>query len=231
MKFNAILSVFAWMPLFAQISVTPVPSTEQQEVVPAFAPYGATTLPAVHVNLDLLVKLKDAEDKKERGDLLVVYDPQTLYYIWRYTPIESATASNSAIFLDAIKAGGEAFYAGANGLWNFSFGGGLGVQVGRQRLANLDAAERAAIDEVRRGPFNDWGYGERVKNVELVKALGRDFFIAPLSPVYHAQRIMSISQQDGNWKLVLRSRWDAEVILDSNFDLVSTKQLTKPQEK
>ena len=32
-----------------------------------------------------------------------------------------------------------------------------------------------------------------------------------------------------NWRLVLRNRYDVEVIVDQNFDLVSAQQLTQPR--
>jgi len=43
-------------------------------------------------------------------------------------------------------------------------------------------------------------------------------------------KIASISKQGSNWRLVLRNRWDEEVILDQNCSLVSVKQLTQPKE-
>jgi hypothetical protein len=42
--------------------------------------------------------------------------------------------------------------------------------------------------------------------------------------------IASIGKQGSNWRLVLRSRWDEEVILDQNFNLVSVQQLTQPKQ-
>ena len=58
--------------LAAQPSVTPVTSSETRDVVNAFSFAGAITLPAAR----LLADIAYPGGKGERGDLLVVSDPQ-----------------------------------------------------------------------------------------------------------------------------------------------------------
>jgi hypothetical protein len=41
--------------------------------------------------------------------------------------------------------------------------------------------------------------------------------------------IASISKQGSKWRLVLRNRFDEEVIIDQNFNVVSVTQLTSPK--
>ncbi len=48
---------------------------------------------------------------------------------------------------------------------------------------------------------------------------------------FSAKSIVSISHQDGNWRLVVRNRWDQEIILNSKFDLVGTQRLFGPREQ
>ncbi len=42
---------------------------------------------------------------------------------------------------------------------------------------------------------------------------------------FQAKRIVSISRDGENWWLVVENRWEQEIILDSKFNLVSTKRL------
>lgn len=42
--------------------------------------------------------------------------------------------------------------------------------------------------------------------------------------------IASITRQGTSCKLVLRNRWDEEVIVDGGFNLVSVQQLTQPKQ-
>ncbi len=72
MRFNVALFAFARFPLAAQQAVSKVLFSEAEELVPAFSTTGATTLPAVHLHLDISYPA----GKKERGDLVVVYDPE-----------------------------------------------------------------------------------------------------------------------------------------------------------
>jgi hypothetical protein len=41
--------------------------------------------------------------------------------------------------------------------------------------------------------------------------------------------VVSIAKQSDNWRIVLRNRFDMEVIVAQNLDLVSARQLTKPR--
>ena len=122
------------IPLVAQVS--PVPFTESKQSVRAFSAAGEITLPAVRLQVDV-----PNPAKKERGDLFVIYDPQTGLYAWRYHEIRSPSDS-------------------------------------------FDVVE---------------------------------------------PQIISVSKKGELWRLVLRNHWDQELILDSKFNHVSTRQLTLPK--
>jgi hypothetical protein len=69
------------------------------------------------------------------------------------------------------------------------------------------------------------------KRLPDFKPISPDFVCVPYGgpgqgPCPHGTLIVSISKQDDNWRLVLRNRWDVEVILDPSFNAVSSKQLT-----
>ena len=41
----------------------------------------------------------------------------------------------------------------------------------------------------------------------------------------HVAKLVTPRREGGNWRLVLRNYWDQEVILDSEFKLVSTQRV------
>jgi len=64
------------------------------------------------------------------------------------------------------------------------------------------------------------------------KPIPRGFACEPFKSCCPSDKntIAFISKQGNNWRLVLRNRFDVEVILDQNFDLLSAQQLTQPKQ-
>jgi len=50
-------------------------------------------------------------------------------------------------------------------------------------------------------------------------------------PPPDSNMIVSIGKQGAAWSLVLRNRFDVEVIVDRSLDLVSARQLTQPKDE
>lgn len=79
------------------------------------------------------------------------------------------------------------------------------------------------------------GYGISTKEVPVALAIGREFACAPFERGrddrtsvmcgFMANSIVSVSREGENWRIVVRNRWDQEIILDSKFNLVSTQRL------
>jgi hypothetical protein len=144
------------------------------------------------------------------------------------------------------ESGRNTLYADAEGLFEFLFGADLFVRTHKSRADSLDAAERVAFDEIQRGlavieqnelpqmrpgrqPW-PWDY----MPVDVRRVIPLEFSCFPVTaygcnPGWLKNSIVSVSRQGGNWRLVLRNRWDHEVILDANFNLVSNRQLTTPK--
>jgi hypothetical protein len=220
---------FLCVPLVAEQSVSPVGFSESRHAIHAFSPSGEVTLPVVRVQLDIVYP----RGKKERGDLVVVYDPQAGHYFWRYHPLDNP--SDAASFLDALESGAEAAYAGQAALFDFYIPGALYEREHSGRADSLESAERVSIAEIEKGlPILENGYNPGAKEIEVAVAVGREFACPPYPDptsqacVFGVRSIASIRQEGDNWRLVLRNRWDQEVILDSKFNLVSTRRLTEP---
>jgi len=208
-------------------SVSRVPSSEIKDSVPGFSPSGSTTMPAVHIQLDISYP----HGKKEIGDLTVVYDGQSGHYLWRYTAIPSHAATAS--FFDDIKSGREAIYADADGLVDLVFPQALFVKVYTQRAASLDEAVSEAINEIQQGlaAFEVASYHLDYRPIDLRKAITDDFRCAPL----HANcqdnlnTIAAVGKEGSNWRLTLRNRFDLGVLMNQSFVLLSAQQLTQPK--
>jgi hypothetical protein len=222
---------FALLPvsLLAEQSVSPVGFTESRHSIRAFSPSGEVTLPVVRVQLDVVY----THGRKERGDLVVVYDPQNGHYFWRYRSLNSPGDTGS--FLDALEASAEAAYVGPDALFDFNMSSALYEKEHRERAGSMGAAESASIAEIERGlpVFEGAGYHTDASALHVLDAIDADFSCAPLPLTAicmssKGNHIVSISREGDNWRFVFRNRFDVEVILDSKFNLVSTRRLTEP---
>jgi len=222
--------------------VSKVALSESTDAVPAFDSSGATTLQAARLKVDVAFP----RGKRERCELTVLFDPRTGHYLWHNAEPNSKSGDDTAHHLKMIKEGGAAVFADSAGLVYFIFGEGLAVKAPRERAGSLDAAVSASIYDITRSlpAFEGRGYHAGYKSVPVFgpmsgfgaavpsayKSIPPEFKCEPYSafcPSY-ANRIISVSKQGSNWRLVLRNRFDVEIILDQNFDPVSTRHLTEP---
>jgi hypothetical protein len=228
MRHLSTLLMLCCSPLFPQGRVTAVLGSESRTAIRAFTPSGEAVLPAIHLRLELDPPIRSGG----LIDVVVVYDPQSSHYFWAYTP--AANAADKASYLNDLQSGTEGVYAGPAALVNFiSLGATFEIQEHRNRASSLDAAEKAAIDQIsRQMPKPNDGYEAGFKVVNIAREVGSDFACEPNPPRancgFDIGRIASISRDADNWHLVIRNRWDQEIILDSNFKFVSTKRLSEP---
>lgn len=238
MTIAKLVLVFACVPLAAQQPAAPVAGSESREVVAAFASSGAVTLQAVHFQLDL----NYPRGKKERRHLSVAFDPQSGHYMWNFAAFPGPADADR--FVSDIKSHKEIVYADAEGLFDFVFRSDLWVKVFRLRASNLDDAAQLAVAKIQQGLASiESGYQPRTgpslpkwpwdyRPVDLEKAIPAGFNCSQMRADCKDDRIsiVSIAKQGGNWRLVLRNRWDQEIILDSDFKFVSTERLPEAQE-
>ena len=94
----------------------------------------------------------------------------------------------------------------------------------------MDSAEQASIDEIQNGLPVFEHNGFRRPDIEVKFGLDNEFRCEPLNSACqdHKNQIVSIAKDGENWRLLLRNRYDAEVVLDQDFKWVSTKRLTQP---
>ena len=108
------------------------------------------------------------------------------------------------------------------------------MKVHEKRADNLDSAESASIEEIKRDlpALEGSGFHTDYNEINVGEAIAPGF-ACPSPPVsaicdYTPTKVVSISEEDGNWRLVLRNRWDQEVILGPKFNFVSTRRLPDP---
>jgi hypothetical protein len=93
-------------------SVSPVPFSQSEDVVPAFSDAGPITLPAAHLQVDV----NYIGGKKERGGL-VVYDPHGHRHFWRYEALNSPNDTGS--WLNTFKSGSARVFVAADKIVEF----------------------------------------------------------------------------------------------------------------
>jgi hypothetical protein len=172
--------------------------------------------------------------KAELGDLVVVYDPATGHYFWRYTNLQGP--NDNASFLSAMESGAEAIFTYADGIVDFYAPWQLFAELHTNRAGSLDAAAAQAISEIRQdlATFEKRGFHSDVKGVfgSGSQAIEPGFHCQepPISAICDGPRtqISAITHDDGLWRLVLKARWDEEVILDHTFQFVRARRLPQP---
>jgi hypothetical protein len=244
MTMKSLLLSLASIPLMAQVST--VAFSNSKDVVPAFDSSGAITLSAARLKVDIAYP----HGKRDRNEFTVVYDPKTGHYLWAVTPHNPNNPDDTGLHLNLIKKQRAVVFADPAGLVDFVFAGTIFVKQWQGHADNLDAAVSASINEAQRGlaVAEGAGYHKDYKFVPIAgPVVGFDAKapqggFKPFPPGFTCEpnrsafcptdnnTIASISRQGTNWRLVLRNRFDVEVILDQNFDLVSVRQLTQPKQ-
>ena len=228
---TSLLLVLCRCPSQAQPGVSEVAFSESQHTIRAFSESGEMTVPVVRVQLDVRYPVH----KHERGDLIVVYDPASGHYLWRYTGVKGPNDDTS--FLHDLEAEKLAVYVGSEESVEFHVGSSLWVKAHRERAESLGAAERASIDGIEHGlgSYEDRGFSTDSKAIPLFRAIGMAFACveSPRDPGFSAlcgwgAKIVLVRKDGDKWLLVLRNRWDQEVVLDKDFNLISTRRLEKP---
>jgi hypothetical protein len=201
--------------------------------VSAFSSAGKIALSAVHFQLDLSY----ADGKRERRDLVLVYDPQNSYYLWHIS--EGTAPAYSERFLECLKL--YRYWTDADGLYEFTSRMNLYVKVGTLKADNRGAAQRAAIAEIAQrlpevakygyaptpgGTRWPWDYRQITLPTSLDFACGLPLR-ANCSP--GPDEILSIDKRDSEWRILRKNHWVEEIILDQHFDPIGRNQRTDGQ--
>lgn len=235
MRFTFCFLLFSLTAL-AQPSVSSVAFTESRQPVRAFSAFGETSIPSVRVQVD--VPNSENAEKKERGDVLIIYNPETGHYLWRYHAFHSADDTYSS--LESATSGRVALYLEKDRILSFTTGWPW-ISEYHERAQSLDAAKQAVFGWLERGhPTLSKGGGRKVESTPLdlkegatLGGIPRECFCGPEPrrsdcPQWDKTQIVSVSKQGENWRLVWRNLWDQETILDAKFKPLSTRRLTPP---
>jgi hypothetical protein len=219
--------------------------SETKDVVPAFSSAGAITLPAARLKVDATYP----HGRKERCELTVVYDPQFGHYLWHISRSNPNDPDNTGVYLKVLQAQRAVPFSDAAGLIDFGFAGTVFAKAWTGQASSLDAAVAASINEMQQQlPAKE--HGTYHLDYKFVPVFGLvPGFNAQLPPGFKPMpdgfaclpntvsfcpgdknTIASITKQGSNWRLVLRNRYDEEVIVDQNFNLLSMQQLTQPKQ-
>jgi hypothetical protein len=219
----------------SQPGVSVVGFSESRHAFAAFSPNGEVTLPVARRQLD--IEFPGGTKRKERGDLMVVYDPATGHYFWRYAP--QPKGAETATFLSGLQDGAERVFAEPEELVDFYIPGALYAQAHTERAKSLEAAEEASTEDIRRQVARPGTTAIGMAATD-VRATSKTTYIDITSdwacpqagqPGWGANcttwnpSILSISHDGGLWRLVIRNRWDLEQVLDSQFHIVSERRL------
>ena len=164
----------------------------------------------------------------------MVWDPATKYYVWHLYP--ALDPSDTSDITGPAALAGIAIFVDHSGLYLFAMPGGmLAVVVRHEKAESLDSARSNAIGEIRAGlpRFEKNGYDPGSIQVAVGAAIGRSWACPPadepggLDPLCHfSPKSVPLVERDGErWKIVVRNRWDEEITLGPNFQLIGVRAL------
>ena len=185
---------------------------------------------------------------KERRtcEFIVLYDGQTGTYLSMLLARRPNRHSSDTINQWLQTFGAAVIVDGAS-ITQFELRGGLFGRKSRARALSLDSAIVAASNQMRTdlaAGENVGGFGRDLIYIPVFgilegvntktplgyKKIDRSFSCEPRGSsgcqVGVNSKIVSISATAGGYRLLLRDRYDVEVVVDKNLDLVSSKQLT-----
>jgi hypothetical protein len=190
---------------------------------------GHALTPGGRVNVDLREVQTEIEGSKGPIALsvLVIFDPKSRAYSWwahRSNPADPSWRSKQfneeqAAFL---KDGGFADFMALPGPLR------LLVRPPRGHASDLEDAAKKSLEEASRSldPLGDLQASQGVHVVPLL-ALGRDFTSSPMSvTLFDVMPTVTNVQWDGkHWTVTLKARWTEEIILDSDFKVISMRRV------
>jgi hypothetical protein len=225
MRLTTLSSALICVTLLAQQQVSKVALTESRHAVRAFTPSGEMLLPLVRTHL----KLQTDSGVSQRGDMIAVQDPQTRHYFWRYTPVRDAGDTKS--LLNALDVGTFAIYSAPAGIVEFEILGALYVRENLGSADSVDAAQTAAIQQLERRPRLSVGnaYAQGLKEA-IFLGEGDQGFRCPDPPTSAMcppmlVKIVAVSHEGDNWRVVIRGNWDQEMTLDQEFNVTKIFRL------
>lgn len=222
MKFKNSIWMFFCIPLLAQPTIERVPSSASKHSIRGYSAAGVVLLDTVHTHLEV----RKEDGKVEQGDLTVIRDNTSGYYIWLYA---RRNQRGTGSFLLELQSGRNVVWLDPDGIVDFQFAATLYVMKQTRKADSLDAAERASIDELQRDflTFEKDGFKRNSKALQ-VKGLDRDFACPPMNPKCNdgESKITNISRLGDSWRFLLRNRYEVELIYDADLNWVSTRNLT-----
>ena len=163
----------------------------------------------------------------ERGDLTVIREATSGYFLWRYAQYSGTDHSSS--FIDEFRRKASALWVESDGIVEFHMPSSIYVKKHTGRASSLDAAVQASIEEIRHGLAIFESNGFSTNALELkIQELDSDFACIPDNSFCGGgkSKIIALSKDGDKWKLVLRNRYDVELVFDSTFHWVSTRNLS-----
>jgi hypothetical protein len=159
--------------------------------------------------------------------VLVMRDPSSGAYSWR---VHTAAPMNPSLRLEQFNDSQAAFLKNGEFTDFMALPTPLRLFVHQfsGRALNMNEAVDKSLKEASASlhPFGDVETAQGVHEVSLL-AVGRDFTSNPMSvTVFDMMPRVSDVQWDGkHWTVTLKARWTEEIILDSDFKVISMREV------
>jgi hypothetical protein len=222
-----LLSLAASSVVFAQ-GIIRTPTRDSTRITFGSSPSGQVELQL----RDLSVAVTYPRYGAARGDLNVVFDPSSRYYLWYFAEEDSRSPpspeAERSLFFQLTHHNLVAYLLPDRMVTFELWIPRIRVKESRNKADNLEDAVERSVDEVRqRLPGSGGGRVPGLEDGKLVQLpdLGFDFYGPPIRPIDLPTTMVGVSYADGRWRIVLENQWRQEVILDDKYSFASTRRL------
>ena len=211
-------------------SLRPIMGARMDGAVPAQGPVGSAVLPA----RELLIEGAYPDGTPLRGNLFIVFDPSSGYYIWtchsygapaehRRTP--GRLPEHRLFILNQRNRfpGEAAVYVDRNQMVAFeAVVHSMLIQESTRTASHMDDAEAKALQSAmaQLGILqHDTTFGS--KRISLLEKLGNAFFTPKDSPLPGGFLVKSVSRKELKWEVEIEGQWRERLTLDDSGQVMS----------
>lgn len=222
LHFAALIPVMFVMASVDEAKIEVVRGATTDSLASVSTKLGQLSIPVREVHFEMTFP----DQAKGNGEIVVLFDPASRLYWWKFEGLLGArtswdmierykTATAAAIVEDRIVAFSPS---------------GLGLEMmvieRTDKALTLDDAQSKVLQIIKKTYKQLDGDGQITKRISLSQLPG-ELFWAPFSAVHTPFRVLNAEQLGENWKIVLESRWRQELILDKNYNFVSTRKINE----
>lgn len=215
-----LLFLFSLIPTVSAQFI-PEEASRASQAFNAFTRSGKSTTQA----RELLVQAWNYEGRPVKGDLFVLFDPQTHYYLWMYA--ENRARPDERHMTGFLTWGASVYITDKALALMYISPPNLQIRESSRKASTIDDAERQAISALNAqanliGRNGLWPWPPKLVHLPNLDAA---FFAPPMSAADGPVKIVSISPTSEGLDVTIEGQWQVKLTLSASYEILNTSSL------